>query len=185
MFVNNNNKSLGTSGLDPLTILKKKPEGTVEGPPKNPMDAGAKQPLEKLSVSETKKGSAQSFLTGDLKSMTENWVSASKSGSPVKEISAAVKNGKAPSAAIYDYMKAKGYSKDQMANVAVFLKEVMKHGKVSESKDANLMGRNLLDVMVDGLKDKGITEDQIKILANGDFSSAAYLSLVKDGQSIV
>jgi hypothetical protein len=184
MFINN--KSLGTNGLDPMSILKKKPAGTVEGEPKKTApDGEGKQPQEKLDVSETKKGSAQLLFKDDLKGMRENWVASSKSGKPVKEISEAVKNGKASSAAIHEYMKAQGYSKAQMANVAVFLKDVMNNGTVSESKDAKITGRNLVDVMNDGLKNKGITEDQVKLLANGDFSAAAYLSLVKDGQSFV
>jgi hypothetical protein len=180
MFINN--KSLGTNGLDPMSILKKKPAGTVEGAPKNPVSDGeAKPSQEKLSVSEAKTGSAQSSVKDDLKSMREGWLSASESGPPVKAISEAVKNGKSPSTVIYEHMKAKGYSKEQMANVAAFLKDVMQYGKVSESDSENLLGRDLVDVIKDGLKNKGITEEQIKMLSNGDFSCAAYVSLVKDG----
>jgi hypothetical protein len=183
MFIND--KSLGMQGLDPLSILKKKPAGTEEGPPKLPDLGGAlKLPQEKLNMSETKKGTAQLLFKDDLKAMRENWVSASKSGKPISSISDAIKNGKSPTVAVYEYMKTQGYSKEQMSNVADFMEEAMKHGAVKDSKDENLIGRKLGDVLAIGLKEKGITEKQVETIANGDFSVSAYVSLVKDGQPI-
>lgn len=191
MIINDPHKSIGSKGLDPLNILKKKPAPT-EGPwlpkapiVKNPPDHSLALPQEQLSVSETKKGTAQLSLQDDIQTMQKNWIQAGKTGKPVTEIQKAVQGGQSPATAIYKYMKANGYSKEQMNKVANFLESVMKHGKLTDSRNNNLIGKNLIDVIADGIKEKGISDKQIQLLANGDFSFNAYLSMVKDGQSIV
>lgn len=191
MIINDPNKSLGMKGLDPLSILKKKPaveqgaEGLPKGPLKNPLGDLFALPQEKLSVSETKKGTARLSLQEDVQAMQSNWIQAGKTGKPVTEVQKAVQGGQSPATAIYKYMKARGYSKDQMDKVANFLESVMKYGKVTSSRNDTLTGRNLIDVIADGIKEKGISDKQIDLLANGDFSFNAYLAMVKDGQSIV
>ena len=61
----------------------------------------------------------------------------------------------------------------------------MKLGKIESSRNSNLTVRNLIEVISDGIKDKGISDKQLKMLTQGDFSFAAYTGMVKDGQSIV
>ncbi|PIQ27174.1 hypothetical protein COW36_16610 [bacterium (Candidatus Blackallbacteria) CG17_big_fil_post_rev_8_21_14_2_50_48_46] len=183
MIINDPNKSLGMKGLDPLSILKKQP---LDAQPKGPVleKDPFQLPQEKLNVSEVKKGTAQLFLKEDLQGMQDEWHKAAKTGKPVAEVQNAVREGQSPATAIYKHMKAQGYSKDQMANVAKFLEGVMKNGKVESSRDGNFVGRNLIDVISEGIKEKGISSKQLDLLANGDFSVNAYSAMVKDGQSI-
>ncbi|MGE3727527.1 MAG: hypothetical protein AB7I41_18350 [Candidatus Sericytochromatia bacterium] len=194
MFINN--KSLGTNGLDPMSILKKKPAGTVEGAPKNPESQGASQaPKEKLEVAKTPGGSSQPvFSSDDEETMKNNWLELGKTGgAPIKSISEAIKNKQSSTAAVLDYMKAKGYSKEEIANVGEFIKKVStyeskdnKGGEIDfkDPKTGSVTKRKLLDVLVEGLKTKGINDQQLKTLANDGFSFNAYTSLVKDGHFI-
>ena len=187
MLTHDASKSPGMiKGLDPLSILQKKfTVAQSSAPTAAPAEKELAPPQEKLNLSVVKKGTAQLSLTDDLQAMQQNWVKAGKAGNPVKDIQNAVRNGQSPATAIYKYMKAQGYSKQEMNNVAKFLENVMKHGKVESSRNSNLTGRNLMDVISDGIKDKGISDKQLKMLAQGDFSFAAYTGMVKDGQSIV
>lgn len=194
MFINN--KSLGTNGLDPLSILKKKPAGTVDGGPKNPETSSApKAPQEKLEVTKTPGGSSQVvFQSKDIEGMKENWLKlGAKGGAPIKAISESIRNKQSSTAAVLDYMKAQGYSKEEIANVGEFIKKVStyeskgnKGGEIDfkDPKTGSVTKRKLLDVLVEGIKTKGINEQQLKTLANDGFSAEAYASLVKDGHFI-
>ena len=84
-----------------------------------------------------------------------------------------------------EYLNKNGsLSREQRNQVANFMEQVMKYGTVKDSREQNFVGSNLIDVMKEGIRDKGITEEQVQLLANGDFTVQAYLGLVKDGQSI-
>ncbi len=194
MFINN--KSLGTNGLDPMSILKKKPAGTVEGAPKNFESKGASQePKENLEVTKTPGGSSQAvFKANDEESMKKNWLAlGEKGGAPIKSISEAVRNKQSATAAVLDYMKSQGYSKEEIANVGEFIKQVStyeskgnKGGEIDfkDPKTGSVTKRKLLDVLMEGLKTKGINDKQLKTLGNDGFSVNAYVSLVKDGHFI-
>lgn len=118
------------------------------------------------------------------KEMQKNWDTAAK-GAPAKGIQSAVAEGSSASVAVAKYVKGNPdkFDSTQRNRIADFMQDVKKFGKV-DSKDSNLTGKDLIDVINGGIKDKGITEDQLEAIANGEFNVAAYADMVKDGRSI-
>jgi hypothetical protein len=140
---------------------------------------------ETLQVKSNGSGSAQPSLGNSVQTQMQQWKAAAK-GTPIPEIQTAVRAGKSPTIALSEYLNRSGQlNREQRNQIASFMEQVMKHGSVSDSRDSRLLGRNLIDVMTDGVREQGITREQLDLLANGDFTLPAYLGLVKDGQSIV
>lgn len=73
---------------------------------------------------------------------------------------------------VLEYAKNNGYSEKQMKNLKAFLKEVPK-----------LYGsETILDKMGNGIRENGFTKGQLDMIANGSFSTEAYVSMVKSGK---
>ncbi|PIQ27173.1 hypothetical protein COW36_16605 [bacterium (Candidatus Blackallbacteria) CG17_big_fil_post_rev_8_21_14_2_50_48_46] len=175
---------LQTLGLrkPPVTVAPPSPPAAAEEVKPHTLTQGENLRVE--ASNSGRRGTAQVSLGDSLQEQTQRWDQASQ-GHQIPEIQMAVKNGKSPTIALSEYLNKNGsLSREQRNQVANFMEQVMKYGTVKDSREQNFVGSNLIDVMKEGIRDKGITEEQVQLLANGDFTVQAYLGLVKDGQSI-
>ena len=169
MSLVNNFKNMSHAALH---ALKPKTAEPAAAPAKNETTkpaASALQQTESLSTKPTRQGTAQISLPQDNDKMIAAWTSAGKG----KKLDLGKEGGLAPLQDVMKYASSK-YSDAEMSTIRDFMSSI---GKEYGSKDINF-------ILADGIRKTGITAEQVDMIAKGDFTPAAYVDMVKDGQAI-
>ncbi|PKL76886.1 MAG: hypothetical protein CVV27_08020 [Candidatus Melainabacteria bacterium HGW-Melainabacteria-1] len=169
-----------------IKALTAKPAAPPAGA--KPAEAPAEAPAKAHSIAqgdqskvESKKGTAQISYTDEPKVMMDNWVKARSTGtkidmSPVAEFREKLTFGKEKANILYlsrEY--SKNFTPEQQKRVQAFLKGVETNSH--QIKDPVMRGQ-LLSKMDEAIGKKGITEEQMKLIADGKFDADAYIFMV-------
>jgi hypothetical protein len=73
------------------------------------------------------------------------------------------------------YAEKKGYTHDQKVNVQHFLKEIQAK---SDKLENPLLRNNILHILADAVKERGISDQQMSMIADGQFNAEAYIAMV-------
>lgn len=169
--------------MQTIGLEKPKPPETVQKEvPAEQVKAESLSRGEERQKAEANQGTAMgisSFITNQ----KAGWEEAGK-GTTIPEIQMRVQQGADAANAIYEYLdKNTNLSPEQWDNVTRFLEGVMSHGNV-ESQNPRWDQTSLHNVLNEGVSEFGITEEQVNLLAEGDFSVASYVDMVRDGKPI-
>lgn len=138
-------------------------------------------PKDHAQTSESKQGSATGTIKKDPEAQIDAWKNAAKgekidfSKMPKSESKIAVINY-----LIKDY-SAKNLDAGEQKQVQKFFSDIMSK---SSKLDDPLKRKEILNIMADGIKSKGLTKDQMDMVASGKFNADAYISLVNKGEPI-
>lgn len=174
MSLVNNFKNMSQAALHALKPKTTEPAApAAPSPQKAPAKptAGSLQQTESLSTKPTRQGTAQISLPQDNDKMIAAW---RKAGQGQKLDLGKDAGGLSPLQNVMKYASSK-YSNAELDTIRQFMSEVSKE---YGSKEINF-------ILAEGIRENGITAEQIDMLAKGDFSAAAYVSMVKDGHAIV
>jgi len=167
------NSALETIGAKPApkAVDNTKPLPAQE----KPVGAHSLQNKDRAEASEQKMGTAQLSIAKDGQITIEKWQAAGKGPKldlgPVKNDSKLAHLNQ-----VMEHINKKyPPNSKEIANVREFMKDITKE---YGNKDINF-------ILSEGIRNIGITEKQIDMLAKGDFPASTYVAMANSGQSIV
>lgn len=150
-------------------------------PAEKPAEAHTLKKTESLEQAAKAIGKAQTVAI-DTGSEIQAWGDARKSGKPV-DFSQAPKDSKLSHVIFLkdENGYAKKYSPEQQKNISKFMQDVQ--AQSNKLNDSTQKGK-ILYIMDGGIADKGITDKQMDMIADGHFSAASYIAMVNKGNPI-
>lgn len=166
---NNIMASLGVKQADKASAAEQ--QKTPKQP--KPVSAHSIEKGESREAAIVKQGTAQISLPKSDEAQVNAWIQASKSGHSI-DLGDMGRSERAPVFALQDHiMSTFGKDSIETKNAFAFIRGV-----------ENAEGPDAIGHMADRLRDKGITEEQVEMLTNGDFDPSAYVSAVENGQPV-
>lgn len=131
------------------------------------------------------KPAAQGNATTTLKDPTDKAISEWKSKASGPKVDFSKMPPSDSKIAVINYLlkdySAKKLDSSEQKNVQKFFSEIMTK---SSKLDDPLKRKEILNIMADGIKTKGLSEAQMDMVASGKFNADAYIGLVNSGEPI-